>query len=294
MNEQPPAQPTDEAPREPISFARRAIAAAASVMVSPGFGHLILGRMYGFLILLLGWTLVASLPWLGLLGFGLLLALWVGTSAELLRPRLQPAVPPIVIAFATFFGLSANFMIGQRVAPIRLPVGDDSGLPALVQGEHLVASHATFFTGERKPSTGDLVVVLDRSGEQPVAYVRRVIAMGGELIGTKDRQEVGSCEGLGVKDESCRVFEERIGDADVRVLERSARAAGDLSCEAPLEAVSEGCRVPEDNVYLLPDNRLHEDRSERSVVRVEDVVGYPRFVFWSPGRFNRAGTWLDR
>jgi len=158
----------------------------------------------------------------------LVLPLWL-TIVTILVPPVREAV----------FGLAAY----------RIPGGNESMAPTLAGGDRLVVD-----LRERTPTRGDLVVFT--SPEKPVAFVKRVVALGGDVV--------------------------RAGERGVEVNGEVALAGP----AAPFGPVT----VPDGEFFAVGDNLANSrDCRHFGPVGFDAIRGRVLYVFWS-GTWSRIGT----
>jgi signal peptidase I len=186
-------------------------------------------------------------------------AAWIGLhqekGSELPQVSKFPLIVALAVAGVNFAGNVSGFLFN------RLPIGpfvmsSESGAPALkVRDRVVVDPHAYGVAGPRR---GDLIVFeLDKT--KRVAFQKRVIALGGDVI-------EGTSEGISVNG---KVLNEPY---------LAARVAGedDTYADFPPHTVAAGC------IYVMGDNRVHSyDSREFGDVRLERVIGKVLYIYWS-------------
>ena len=193
--------------------------------------------------------------------------------------------------------MEKTILAGELIVADKITLGPRTpqwvGIPWTKVGVHLPAMK---LPGLRGVERGDIVVV-----EVPVdpatPYVKRVVALGGDVVEVRDKQLF--VNGTPRDDES------RIPHGDARLLPR----------EAAIPGIPPGLgsrdnwgpyRVPEEQVFLMGDNRDYSaDSRFFGPVPANHVIGRARLVaasfspsrFWSDPigalRLGRWGKWLS-
>ncbi len=284
-------------------------------MLMPGLGHIYCGRVGRGLLVwaaALGFGAFTTWAWLRysltplmpvvLLAFGwtmLQLAL-VGDLARFVRShgadyRLRPVNHPLAYV-AIFLGLGVlPVLVGGLVASWRvgsIEVRSMAMFPQLLPGDRVLYDRRAF--GRERPDRGDLVVVAWPEAPRQVA---RVLAAGGETIELRDgRPVVDGAQLGGLEVGALRVPNLSGPDTDaLAALEGHIERAGLFSYVVTYDIGRGISRDPppvvlaDDELFVLGDNRDDALRSERyGRVRVDDVVGRPRYVWASWDRAGRA------
>jgi len=176
---------------------------------------------------------------------------------------------------------------GCVVEGLRVHAG--SMLPAVLMGDHVLVSQLFYgvplpFAGllwrYAEPQPGD-VVVFAYADEPEQDYIKRVVAVAGDVVEIRDRQLLVG----GAPAEPGGVY---FADSDQGVQSRGAR-----DNFGPF-------RVPAEHVFVLGDNR---DRSVDSrylgPVALAGIKGKAFFIYWSQDdfdgsvRWERLGAWID-
>jgi signal peptidase I len=158
----------------------------------------------------------------------------------------------VALAFALAQGIK-TFV----VQPFVIPTG--SMIPTIEIGDRVLAEKLTYrFSGE--PERGD-VVVFDDPGTARPQLIKRVIAVGGEIVDIRD----------GV------VY---VNDEPLDEPYTHDRRSDPGTVELPFA-------VPEDHVWLMGDNRPNSGDSRFFGPRpLESVHGKAFWTYWPPGRFG--------
>jgi signal peptidase I len=193
------------------------------------------------------------------------------------------AKPPksLLRSYAEAFAIAFVFALFLRafvVQAFKIPSG--SMLPTLQVGDHVLVSKLAYgvrlplvggwVLSWRRPSPFD-VVVFSQPQDPAKDFVKRVIAVGGEVVEVRDKQVLVGGE---PRDVPQAYFAEGKG---------VIRATGQRDNFGPVT-------VPPGQVFVLGDNR---DRSYDSrfwgFVAVDDIKGRARIIYWSwDGRVRRV------
>ncbi|HEX5753180.1 MAG TPA: signal peptidase I [Archangium sp.] len=297
---------------------------AVVLSISPGAGHVLLGRWWRgavWLGVLLG--MQALLPLLGFPGFVLMLGVFVGAAVDAARlpPRARgvPKVGWVLLGLVCFWtvsgvvGLTTRRMLAE---PFRVPSA--SMQPTLYIGDQFytdktVGSPLRWRTVER----GD-VIVFEAPPQPEQQFVMRAVALAGDAVRVRsgrlhlggrpvEWKPLGGCEGLGLApegmDESCRRYEETLGERPHEMLLNEDPGSWSFNfpservrCPRGMEEREDGCVVPAGHVFVLGDNRDNAlDSRVWGPLPLENVTAVARFIHfsWMPEggvRWERLGT----
>jgi signal peptidase I len=213
-----------------------------------------------------GWVLVV-------LTFRLAVAIIAGRAAvrQVITKSVQQlklpsyALGAALIAIATVPFINPRFpeeTLGVRA--FRIPA--DSMSPTIINGDHLIVDMRYYKT--HSPERGDLVVyVVPQSN---VLYVKRVVAVGGDMIATDTK---------GTMLNGNRVAEP--------YLYLEGKPDADMEKFGPVT-------VPTNQIFVMGDNRNHSyDSRYTGTVGVDRVIGKPLFIYYSSGRPDRIGRTIQ-
>lgn len=149
------------------------------------------------------------------------------------------------LLIAVILALVIRFFIFQ---PFYIPSG--SMEPTLLTGDRIIVSKFAYYF--REPERGD-VIVFKYPGDPKRAFVKRVVALGGETVAIRDS---------------------RLYIDGVAVVEEYLPAGVSYHDFGPL-------RVPEGNLFMLGDNRANSDDSRVWGYLDEDlVIGKALAIYW--------------
>jgi signal peptidase I len=208
-------------------------------------------------------------------------------DATLLDPaddRTEPRYAIAGLIALTALGATAGILRASWVEAFKIPAG--SSVPTLLVGDHMFADKTM-----KHPRRGDTTVFIDPK-ERHKAFVKRVVAVGGDTIEMRDNQLVLNGQPVPRKhvDEPCQYddkvedgrWETRTCDAFDETLDgRTYRIIQDRNGEPrSYPAVT----VPPDSYYVLGDNRdnSHDSRFWGFVPQ-ELIKGVARKIWWSSG-----------
>ena len=301
------AQQPDDRPARHCCGQRRALAAAASLLLGPGAGHLARGRpRRAALWLALVLASVLLVPWLGLRALLLTLTLHLVAAVDAgLAPPAARGLPGwgrTLRFWAAFTAVAALAVFGLRrfvVDTFRVP--GPSMEPTLSIGDVFVLNKLL-----RRIEVGDAIVYRSPTRADRL-FVHRVVATGGDTVQIDGnvvyvnrkplaKQPVpGPCRYLddqrGPKGDitwqevPCQQYEERVGSRAYRLVH--GERPGQLADVAEV-------KIPADAYYVLGDNRDSSNDSRAwGPVTIPNVVGRVDAVVWSRGRdgvrWNRIG-----
>jgi signal peptidase I len=146
--------------------------------------------------------------------------------------------------------------------------------PTICRGDLVLARTGVF--AHQDPQRGDLIVFwFHPSFEKPVRYVKRVAAVGGDVV-----------QGSGAE---VRVN----GRPFPTLLSNSSACSGEVAPDSEADNNQFGpLRVPDGMFFVLGDNRNASWDSRYlgfGLVKRSDIRGRPLFVYWSPYH-SRIGT----
>jgi signal peptidase I len=223
----------------------------------------------------LGWAAVAAV---------LLAHLAAAADTLVLARASQPRASGVIIAAGWVLigiaGAAAASLVRRHVVEA-FKTPSASMLPSLLPNDH-------FFVDKRagKPRRGD-VVVFAHPADPGVDYVKRVVAVGGDMIEL-------SADGLVLNGKlvpqrrldqpcpvepadthaPCEIWEETLDGHGYRTMKVSSRDMPPLLHPAE--------RVPEDSMFVVGDNRDNSrDSRHFGPVKLSAVKGRARFVWWS-------------
>ncbi|WP_152622276.1 signal peptidase I [Archangium violaceum] len=297
---------------------------AVVLSISPGSGHLLLGRWWRGTVWMGALLLSqAALPFTGFPGFVLMLGCFVGAAVDVARlpPREQgvPRVGWVLLGLMCFWTVSS--VVGRttrRMVAEPFRVSSGSMQPTLYMGDQFytdktVGSPLRWRAVER----GDVIVF--KAPPQPEQhFVMRAVALAGDVVmiragrlhlggGPVEWAPLGGCEGLGLASEgmaaSCRRYEETLGERPHEVLLNEEPGgwsfnfpSKSVKCPRGMEEREDGCVVPAGHVFVLGDNRDNAlDSRVWGPLPLENVVAAARFIHfsWMPGggvRWERLGA----
>jgi len=160
-----------------------------------------------------------------------------------MRNFLREAVIIIVLALIIFFAARATIQTFVVVMT--------SMEPSFHEGQRLVVNKAVYYFGE--PERGDVVIFRAPSGRQE-DFIKRVIGIPGDTVE--------------VKDSAVYVNDVKIDEPYV---------------ESPPNYTVGKRKVPEDNYFVLGDNRNHSNDSHNGwTVPRDNIVGKAWLSTWPP------------
>jgi len=128
-----------------------------------------------------------------------------------------------------------------------------SMLPGVEEHDWIMVNRATYFFGE--PQRGD-VIVFDTPFDSPRPFIKRIIGLPGDIVEVRD--------GL--------VF-------------INGTALEEEYTMAPMNYVLETKRIPDNEYFVLGDNRNNSNDSRYCwTVPRENIRGRAWFTYWPPGR----------
>lgn len=265
------AEDHDKSSAVPVTrypFRRVAIGSISAAI--PGVGHLLLGqrKKATALLILLVLLLLAFWPFrvlqyyagfVGLFGSWIVLGVYASCSAFLSEDNLESGRPStrwlLLLAPAALVILSLTGAAVTRLTGFRSFQIPSTGMePTIRQGDRIVADMRYY--GSRLPNRLD--TILFEKGD--IFYIKRVIAVGGDLIEGKDRVIYVNGEEL-----------------DEPYIQHVAEAPEWANTFGPVS-------VPPGKFFVMGDNRDYslDSRSEDyGLVDQRFVVGKPLYVFAS-------------
>jgi signal peptidase I len=171
------------------------------------------------------------------------------------------ALATLFISIAIIPAMSKGFP--ERVLGIRaFKIPSDSMSPTIINGDHLMVNMRYYKS--HRPKRGDLVVYL--MPQFNVLYVKRVVAIGGDMIAVDSQGTILNGE---------------------RIAEPYVYLDGNPNEEAKNFGPT---TVPTNQVFLMGDNRNHSyDSRYTGTVGVDHVLGRPLYIYYSPGKLDRIG-----
>jgi signal peptidase I len=177
------------------------------------------------------------------------------------RSRRLVKVLAAVIAFQVFV---IGLLVVRIVAFELVVVPGDSMAPTIESGDRLVVDKIHY---RRTPIARGDIVLFDAPTDLidvPDQLVKRVVGLPGEAIVIEDGQVL--------------IHGEPVDEP----FARGETATPACTSDAP-------CRVPEDAVWVLGDNRLDStDSRVFGPVPLDHIVGYVQWRVWPPSRIGRA------
>jgi signal peptidase I len=311
-----PYAPSEAIAQEERRAPSRVLAVIASLLGYPllGCGHLLLGRRRWFIAWLAAGIAVFALMVAGVRGPSpnlylvsvvalVLLSLACVVHTALSRPGAAALrVSRAWIAAVLLFGAARGTGIATRrwlIEAFKIP--SSASAPALLVGDHIMVKK-----GQGGVGRGD-VVVFEYPHDRSTDYVKRVVAVGGDVIeGRGDAvsingvplphtPEEGRCPPSGetghfadLMDQRCRLVRETNGQRSYVVMFTMS--------------VSESWgpfTVPASSFFVMGDNRDNSHDSRRwGTVPLDHVKGKVSFVWWSQGdtdgiRWSRIGQLVE-
>ncbi|XXF78538.1 signal peptidase I [Myxococcaceae bacterium GXIMD 01537] len=296
-------------PTRSVSRRRRVLAVVLPLLAGPGAGHMLLGRWR----CALGWFAAfvvaqVSMLFLGFAGLGLLLAVLVaamGAGAWLRpSPRGLPRASLAALGVLGWWLMGFTFQVGVRgflLAAYRVPSG--SMEPTLRVGEHFMLDRTRgSLGGPPRVERGD-VVVLERPEEPGKPYVKRVVALAGDVVALRGgrlflggqpvaREEAGPCSAFPFThalEGRCEVYAETLGAHRFHVALSEGGGLdfpreSDDGCPPGMRWRAEGCEVKPGAVFVLGDHRSQSvDSRHWGAVPEDGVRGVAVFIYLAPG-----------
>lgn len=201
---------------------------------------------------------------------------------------------PVLITLALVIAIVIKTFIAQAFY-----IPSASMYPTLRNGDRVLVEKIGYRFGE--PSRGDVVVFardvfgpnkdlpwyddarnfarellgLPTSAEED--YIKRVVAIGGEVISYTGHPRVLRINGEAVEETWIR------GGTDSGSQPLTTRDCKRLE----MEVAEDGCLVPEDDVFVMGDNRSNsEDSRVIGPIDKDKIVGRAFAVVWPPGNFS--------
>lgn len=288
-----------------MSRARLLIACLAS-LIAPGAGHFLLGAWAPGLVFVVVAALGHFLGWKGavtgrpvLIGafVVLMIALRAAALVDVVRRRRAATPGPVwkvVLAWIGVLGLSRAEAAAVRAFVVETFKSPGASMePAVLRGDHFFVDKSA-----RDPKKGDVVVFTSPKNGQD--YIKRVVAVGGDVVSVDDGMVVLDRHPIAQKlDQPCRY--EVVDEASGTVSERPCRAMRETvdgrSWITYLEPQSSraypALKVPEGHVWVLGDNRDNSyDSRWFGPVPVENVKGRATWIWWSSDK-RRIGRVIE-
>lgn len=260
------------------SVPRRPWLAALLCLLSPGAGHLYVGRPAAAVAIFAG-TAAASLalhltlafkPFSGKIYLALLLLIILGVYCFAMvtawrAARRRPPDDPIRLHQRVWFVVLAAVLAGWAVSALQkkyvfetVHVPGDAMSPTLLADDYVMT---TKVGAAAAPARGAVITFnYARPGEKPGQYIKRVVAVGGDKV------------------------EILMGVVSVNdtVVSRSSHPG-----------ISRFLMVPEDEVFVVGDNAEQSGVDSRFIgtIAVKDITGRAQTVWYSPS-WQRIGTML--
>jgi signal peptidase I len=320
-------EPTAATPRKPW------LAALAS-LVLPGLGQLYNGELNRGIWLFLGFALLA-IPGLALvalylpdgwmvpaLAAGLMftLGLWAygvwqawHRAREVRALRTQPwqisGVYALIFVLCDLVALPllTMYVREHQVEPFRIP--SRSMEPSVMQGDYLFADKRYNCPGCRQGVHRGDIAIFAYPNDRSVRYIKRVIALPGDLVQYRDQQLMVNGQVLRSAQEGAaagQVMEQLDGRS--WTIQQAPQGAGAETTRAeastpPLNravtqpATQLSLRVPDGQVFVMGDNRgASIDSRSFGTVPLQDILGRARQVWFSRDggqiRWDRLGLVL--
>lgn len=201
---------------------------------------------------------------------------------------------PVLIALALVIAIVIKTFIAQAFY-----IPSASMYPTLRVGDRVLVEKIGFRFGE--PSRGDVVVfardvfgpnkdlpwyddarnfardLLGLPTSEEEDYIKRVVAVGGEVISYTGHPRVLLINGEAVEETWIR------GGTD-----RGSQSLTTRDCKRlEMEVAEDGCLVPEDDVFVMGDNRSNsEDSRVIGPIHKDKIVGRAFAIVWPPGNFS--------
>jgi signal peptidase I len=283
--------------------------ALASLFIATGAGHVAAGDLRRGLLWFLadlvgcGLALAGALVHIGIIWLAILwlLALRVTALFDVLTRPVAKSLPRWGDVFAIWIALLVTHRIAAVTARTYLvesyQITNSAMSPTLLIGDHFMVDK------RRAPGRGDLIV-FDLPAEPERSVVKRVIAIGGDVIEIRDdilyindqpieRHHIeGDCH-YPELDEATGEWISRKCDAWQETLDgKSYRVMFDSSTAGLSSHSSRPFRVPANSFFVLGDNRdnSHDSRAFGPVPRA-NLTGRAYVIWWSSGE---VGARLER
>lgn len=305
------ALPTAHAIRPPRLLGRRIAAAALSLFLIPGAGHLLVGRRRAAL----GW-LISTVVLLLLVRFTfwsvpLVVVARLVCAIEVGVRRAQPERAPrlagaMAIAVATLFvGLGLRTLLRTSWAEA-FKIPSQAMEPTLSIGDHIMVDKLAYRRGD--PARGEVAVYLQP--ERRIAFVSRIVALGGDTVelrcgvlringvaATLEEQGVHRVElpaEFGGGAQTLRRLRERVAGMDQWIVLEHGEADDFQLSDYPVlrPGAADACAaqaaftVPAGRVFVMSDNRDNAvDSRQFGPIPVEDLIGPVAYRWWG-GRFG--------
>jgi signal peptidase I len=289
-----------------LSPARRVFAVLATLLVGPGGGHVVVGRLRrGALWLAGAFAVLLLLPKLGL--WALLAAgiVYVASSIDAAASQSSPERPPtalfvtgvLLIWVALFAGFRA-IVRATLAESFRVPSGTMA--PSVLPGDLVLIDKLG-----GGPRRGDIVAFHRQVGDKNQDYLKRVVATGGDSVAVEQGLLIvngtpaprarlpgvqAACapeaEDLALQaDPSCALEQETLDGHSYRIAVEHERdeTLGDFAALV----------VPDGHVFVLGDNRMNSlDSRHFGPVPHNELIGVARYVLI--GFSNGGGPRWDR
>jgi signal peptidase I len=271
---------------ERIGGARRVIAVLASLFIGVGAGHLTVGHWrrgvkwflacVGLAVVMLAGLILPSTTKIAgrpavlvvvIAGMGVI-GLYLAAAIDVVRTKTPESTLPnwkrVLLGWLSFFlagQLVAMGGAGYRyfvIQAFRMP--SRSMIPALLVGDNFVVSKAAYWFTD--PVRGD-VIVFKYPVDESRDFIKRVIAVGGEDVHSKDQKIYVNCN---PPEPNCRPIDDPWG-----------------KWEEPFGVdESTSVKVPPDSYFVMGDNRNNsQDSRHWGFIKRDKIKGRAYLIYWS-------------
>ncbi|MBJ6762778.1 signal peptidase I [Myxococcaceae bacterium JPH2] len=294
----------------------------ATLLTTPGIGHIIIGRpRRAAALLALSLAVLLTVLFAPVIGMIASSAVWMVVVVDVLLVSRVPRDSPLpsrkrtilmCLGFWVLGGLLVNGVKSGWAESFRSP--SSSMNPTLLLGDLYLVDKRVY--GLRLPFTkhtlvswgvpqrGDVVVFQVPNEEKD--FVKRIVGLPGEVVAVQDDVPVvdGRAFGSVARPDDCLVERDADGTYERCVIHRESIdglgfdvilrkpamhrefPGADQGCPAGMQRSQEpnGCVVPEGTVFVMGDNRDNSSDSRAwGPVPIENIKGTVSFVWWSFG-----------
>lgn len=171
---------------------------------------------------------------------------------------LRDTLLTLVIAVAIFFGLQITIQ--------NFVVDGPSMRPTLENGQRLLVNKIVY-QYLHEPERGDIIVFISPNNQQD-DYIKRIIGLPGESVEIKE------------------------GIVYIHQKDGSVVALDEPYITQPAKNAFKGSRIPEDEYFVLGDNRNNSSDSRRGwTLNRQNIVGKTWLSIWPPEKWGLAANY---